>query len=171
MHPTLMEMIWWVTDVELYSAFLLTINNVQALAGIAMALLTNDSSYYADGYNAYVDYALSTQADVYNWDARSPAVFMTLVEASIARPQLAAGAGLDVNVTGWKNQMEKYLDSIVNNNGKRPYITEGGLLWYSGDSDAASLNPALNAATLLNRYAPLASGDKASRYQASCSSL
>lgn len=35
--------------------------------------------------------------------------------------------------------------------------TIGGLLYYTGDSDEASLNPALNAAVLLNRYVPLAS--------------
>lgn len=35
----------------------------------------------------------------------------------------------------------------------------GGLLWYPGDSDEASLNPALNAAMLLARYAPIASTD------------
>ena len=29
----------------------------------------------------------------------------------------------------------------------------GGLLWYDGDSDDASLNPALNAAMLLMRFA------------------
>ena len=32
----------------------------------------------------------------------------------------------------------------------------GGLLWYPGDSDSDSLNPALNAATLLTRYAQIA---------------
>jgi len=32
----------------------------------------------------------------------------------------------------------------------------GGLLWYPGDSDSASLNPALNAAMLLTRYAQIA---------------
>ena len=34
--------------------------------------------------------------------------------------------------------------------------TEGGLLWYPGDSDSDSLNPALNAAMLLTRYAQIA---------------
>jgi len=38
-------------------------------------------------------------------------------------------------------------------------------LWYDGDSDSASLNPALNAAMLLTRYAPLAtSSDKRTSY-------
>lgn len=40
-----------------------------------------------------------------------------------------------------------------------------GLLFYDGDSDAASLNPALNAAMLMTRYAPIASsGDKTTSY-------
>lgn len=30
-------------------------------------------------------------------------------------------------------------------------------MWWDGDSDSASLNPAMNAAMLLARYAPIAS--------------
>lgn len=46
------------------------------------------------------------------------------------------------------------------------YETVDGLLYYDGDSDDASLNPALNAAMLLNRFAPLASNsDKKTAYQ------
>ena len=42
----------------------------------------------------------------------------------------------------------------------------GGLLWYDGDSDEASLNPALNIAMLMARYAPMASSpDKTTAYQ------
>ena len=41
----------------------------------------------------------------------------------------------------------------------------GGLLWYHGDSDDASLNPALNAAMLLTRYAQIATTqDKKQNY-------
>ena len=41
----------------------------------------------------------------------------------------------------------------------------GGLLWYPGDSDDASLNPALNAAMLLTRYAQIATTpDKKKNY-------
>jgi endoglucanase len=41
----------------------------------------------------------------------------------------------------------------------------GGLLWYPGDSDDASLNPALNAAMLLTRYAQIATTpDKKNNY-------
>jgi hypothetical protein len=42
---------------------------------------------------------------------------------------------------------------------------KGGLLWYPGDSDSDSLNPALNAAMLLTRYAQIATTqDKAKSY-------
>jgi len=44
-------------------------------------------------------------------------------------------------------------------------LFSGGLLFFDGDSDPASLNPALNAAMLLNRYAPIAtSNDKRVKY-------
>ena len=33
-------------------------------------------------------------------------------------------------------------------------------MWYNGDSDAASLNPALNAAMLINQYLPLVDDSK-----------
>lgn len=43
--------------------------------------------------------------------------------------------------------------------------SKGGLLWYPGDSDSDSLNPALNAAMLLTRYAQIATTqDRAKRY-------
>ncbi|KZP24536.1 glycoside hydrolase family 9 protein, partial [Athelia psychrophila] len=41
-----------------------------------------------------------------------------------------------------------------------------GLLWYDGDSDDASLNPALNAAMLMSRYAIMATtSSKQTTYQ------
>jgi endoglucanase len=95
-------------------------------------------------------------------------VFQSFVEASRARPNLAVGAGLATNATGWQTQMENYLDQIVEGRTNRPYFTPGRLIWYAGDSNAAGLNPALNAATLLNRYAPMASTEaKTDQYMVS----
>jgi hypothetical protein len=49
---------------------------------------------------------------------------------------------------------------------RRIHDIADGLLYYDGDSDEASLNPALNAAMLLLRFAPLASTpEKKNRYQ------
>jgi endoglucanase len=111
-------------------------------------------------------------------------VFELLVEVALARPNLAAGAGLAQNTTGWKGQMEGYLDKIVDGT-SRGYLTKGeqipdcgganaqtrvvgGLLYFEGDSNQASLNPALNVAMLMSRYAPLATTvDKRDAYQVS----
>jgi endoglucanase len=52
------------------------------------------------------------------------------------------------------------------------YVMTGGLLFYPGDSDTASLNPAMNAAMLMSRYAQMASTpDKKSRYLVRCRAI
>lgn len=135
------------------------------VAGLALAAATNNSAYYVDAYTNYQTYALSGKQSVWNWDSRTPAAFLLFAEISTARPGLPAGAGLEANVSGWQKESEAYLDAIVNSHLQNGFMTNGGLLYYNGDSDEASLNPALAAAALLNRYAPLASStDKASSY-------
>ncbi|THH07875.1 hypothetical protein EW146_g9178 [Bondarzewia mesenterica] len=59
------------------------------------------------------------------------------------------------NLSGWQQEAERYFDRIVSGTGPS-YTTSGALLWYNGDSDDASLNPVLNAAMLLTRYAQIA---------------
>lgn len=130
-----------------------------ALAALSLALATNESDYYADAYGYYKEFALSGQQKVWNWDSKLPAVYVMFAEASVARPSLAVGAGLDANATGWQKEAEQYLDAIVDGKVKDAKLTSAGLLFYNGDSDQASLNPAIAAATLLLRYAPLASSD------------
>ncbi|KAI5451882.1 hypothetical protein NCC49_001184 [Naganishia albida] len=136
-----------------------------ALGALALALATNSSSYYAEAYNHYRTYSLAQdESFVLNWDDKTPAVYELFVEAALARPNLAAGAGLAQNTTGWKAQMETYLDKIVDGT-SRGYLTKGGLLYFEGDSNQASLNPALNVAMLMSRYAPLATtSDKTDAY-------
>lgn len=134
-------------------------------AGLALAAATNNSAYYADAYANYQKYALSGKQSVWNWDSRTPAAYLLFSEIAAARPGIASGAGLQVNQTGWQKETEAYLDAIVNDHLQGGSLTKGGLLFYDGDSDEASLNPALGAATLLVRYAPLAtSGDKTAQY-------
>lgn len=135
-------------------------------AALALAAATNNSDYYADAYAAYKKYALSGKGSVWNWDSRTPAAYVMFAELSVARPSLAAGAGLDANVTGWQAEAENYFDGIVDRKNKATYMSSAGLLFWEGDSDEASLNPAMAAAALLVRYAPLASStDKADRYR------
>ncbi|KAJ9097153.1 hypothetical protein QFC21_004822 [Naganishia friedmannii] len=126
------------------------------LGALSLALATNSSAYYAEAYSHYAEYTLAhDESFVLNWDDKTYAVYELFVEVALARPTLAAEAGLDRNVTGWKGQMEKYLDALVLGT-TRGYLTKGGLLYFEGDSNQASLNPALNVAMLMARYAPLA---------------
>ena len=49
---------------------------------------------------------------------------------------------------------------------QHPDLTIDGLLFFDGDSDDASLNPALNTAMLLERFIPMASNaEKKVAYQ------
>lgn len=137
-----------------------------ALAALSLALATNQSDYYADAYSYYQQYALTSQQKVWNWDSKLPALYVMFAEVSRARPGLAADAGLDANVTGWQKEAEQYFDAIVDDKVKSATMTDGGLLYYDGDSDEASLNPAIAAATLMLHYAPIASSDdRKSKYR------
>jgi len=64
----------------------------------------------------------------------------------------------------WLQEAESYFDRIVKKQ-SQGYLTQGGLLFYPGDSTDASLNPALSAAMLFTRYAQIAStSDKKRSY-------
>ncbi|WWD16401.1 hypothetical protein CI109_100827 [Kwoniella shandongensis] len=132
-------------------------NDDLTLAALTLALATNESSYYADAYNYYVQYKISGLQEVWNWDSAIPAIYVMFAEIATARPELATGAGLSTNLTGWQAETENYFDKILDGNFKRGYLTKGGLLYFDGDSDEASLNPAMAIAMLMFKYAPLAS--------------
>jgi endoglucanase len=98
---------------------------LQTLGALALALATNQSQYYAEAYNHYQTYSLAQdESFVLNWDDKTPAVFELFVEIALARPQLAEQASLTQNTTGWKTQMEGYLDKIVDGT-SRGYLTKG----------------------------------------------
>lgn len=46
-------------------------------------------------------------------------------EVASAKPQLAQGAGLDANLTGWRTEVENYFDGLINENFKNSYLTKG----------------------------------------------
>lgn len=135
-------------------------------AALALAAATNNSEYYADAYALYQEYGLSKQGVVWNWDSRTPAAYVLFAELSTARPGLAAGAGLDPNVTGWQAEAEGYFQGVIDGKNPRTYMTHAGLVWWEGDSDEASLNPAMAFSALLLRYAPMASStERGNAYQ------
>lgn len=100
----------------------------------------------------YWDQGSLSQGDiVLDWDSKVAAipVLMSQVLASSVTLASAQDAGF------WKSKAESMLDQIVAANGLGR-LTGGGLLYFDGSSTLASLNPALNSAMLLVKYAPLA---------------
>ncbi|KZT50854.1 glycoside hydrolase family 9 protein [Calocera cornea HHB12733] len=131
------------------------------LAALFLALATSSPSTYQQALLYYSKYKLSGSNAVLNWDSKVPAIYTLLTELALARPSWGGSA----NLTGWRSEAERWMDGVAAGGKGGAYMTDGGLLYYPGDSDSASLNPALNAAMALTHYAPIAStSDKANAY-------
>lgn len=109
-----------------------------ALGALALALTTNDSAYYADAHQYYASYRLTGHNRPWNWDSHTPALYVLFAEASIARPGLAIGAGLDVNVTGWQNEAEAYFDRMLGGTMANARMTDGQWLQVAGAARLAT---------------------------------
>ncbi|KAI0091879.1 9 glycosyl hydrolase [Irpex rosettiformis] len=135
-----------------------------AIAGLFLALAGNSSDAYNQAVQTYQNQKLFGRiqgGDVFNWDEKTPGVIVLGAQLMQAYPDLSAG-----NQMNWTSDLVVYCDGIVNG-ASRAYLTPGGLLYYPGDSDDASLNPALNAAMLIKRVADsnILSSDKAASYR------
>lgn len=136
-----------------------------AIAALFISLAGNSSDAYSQASQVYRKQGLSKHLEddaVFNWDEKSPGVALLAAQIAQKYPELANGTGVD-----WKSDLNNYFDRIVSNSG-RSFLTSGGLLYYPGDSDDATLNPALNAAMLLLRYADsglASSSEKQSAYR------
>ncbi|KAG5725357.1 Endoglucanase E-4 [Termitomyces sp. T112] len=120
------------------------------LAALLLSWATNSTSLYQQAEDYYNMFKLSGQNGVFNWDSKIPG--LAVLFAQISQSDSSIGGNFSV----WRDEAERYFDRIVNKQGPG-YLTRDGLLYYDGDSDDASLNPALNAAMLLTRYAQIAS--------------
>ncbi|UZJ55251.1 hypothetical protein CBS101457_004571 [Exobasidium rhododendri] len=122
----------------------------------------------ATGNQTYADYAQQTFTSnqfpytygALNWDQHTPATPVALAQLAILRPSMG------VSFSSYQNSSEIWLDNIVNNRMQDTLTTPGGLFYFQGDSDDASLNPSLNAAFLMTIYQGMAStSSKTSQYQ------
>ncbi|KAG8905063.1 hypothetical protein FRB99_000752 [Tulasnella sp. 403] len=139
----------------------------QAASGnsAASSISLNSAQSYLDTATSLYDSAglqMSNQDVVLNWDSVTPVLPVLLTQVSLLNTgNLQPNGGAD----RWRSEAEVYLDRIIGGKGSG-FITGGGLLFYNGDSDPNSLNPAMNAAQLMFMYAPMAtSSDKTSTYQ------
>ena len=120
------------------------------LAALFLAYADNSTVLFSQAQTWWDTYKLTVTGDL-SWDNKAPALPILFSQLLTLKPDLGTGSDL----SKWKKQAELALDSVVAANGPG-YLTPGGLIWYDGSSDFCSLVPALNAAMLLIRYAPLA---------------
>ncbi|KAF8591471.1 glycoside hydrolase family 9 protein [Ramaria rubella] len=152
-------------DELVLAALFLSLASPNATSGTNFTGLPAPSDLYAQAQDFWTQYSLAGQDGVFNWDDKTPALAVLFSQIAALRPDLQQGQNNNMNLTSWKNEAERYFDNVVENKGPA-ILTKGGLLWYDGESDDASLNPALNAAMLMAHYAPLASTtDKMTAYQ------
>ncbi len=154
-----------------------------AIAALFLSWATDSQDMFDQATSHWTKYNLDEQDRIFNWDSKAfglPILFTQILRSS---------SSVTGNISSWQLQAEDYLDKIVEGR-SAGRMTKGnfahlpdlflfntntaldGLLYYDGDSDAASLNPALNAAMLLTRYAPYASStEKRAAYLVSHSLL
>jgi endoglucanase len=121
------------------------------LAALFLAYADNSTALFSQAQQWWDKYKLTATGDL-SWDNKAPALPILFSQLLTLKPDLGTGSDL----SRWKKEAELALDSVIAANGPG-YLTPGGLIWYDGSSDFNSLVPALNAAMLLIRYAPLAS--------------
>lgn len=129
-------------------------------AALWMSWATGDAVLYNQTLDMYNNFQLGNPDNgldgAFNWDGKVPGIPVLATQIGTMMQEQWQGY---YDLGAWQSQAETYLDGVVNGEG-RAKTTGGGLLYYDGDSDEASLNPALNAAMLMTRYAPMASSQQ-----------
>ena len=113
----------------------------------------------ATGNQTYADYAQQTfganqfpySSGALNWDQHTPATPVALAQLALLRPEMG------VSFAEYRNASEIWLDNVVSGQMQQTFTTPGGLFFFRGDSDPASLNPSMNAAFLMTLYKDMAS--------------
>ena len=121
------------------------------LAALFLAYADNSPALFSQAQKWWNKDKLSVSGEL-GWDDKTPALPILFSQLLTLKPDL--GTKSDLN--RWKKEAEHALDSMVAAKSRTP----AGLLWYDGSSEFNSLIPALNAAMLLIRYAPLATSSK-----------
>jgi endoglucanase len=133
------------------------------LAGLWLAIATGNKTY-ADTATTFYGQMLTSPntpnvdgklGGPLNWDQKSPATALLFVQAAKYNPELG------INASRFQGDMDAYLDSLTSLKLNDVFLTpatrnSSGLLWFPGNSDSASLNPAMNAAFLMHTFSGFA---------------
>ncbi|CAO1616858.1 unnamed protein product [Jaminaea pallidilutea] len=133
------------------------------LASAYTAMATGNISWVTTAIDSYslASPAYPPTYGALNWDSKAAEAAPALARLALAMP----GSDSRLNFTRFQVDSEVWLDNLVSGTMQSTYTTTGGLFWFEGYSSSASLNPALNAAVLCLKWAPLASTqDKRTSY-------
>lgn len=147
-----------------------------SIAALFLSWATDSQDLFNQAVSYWTQHKLGDEEGAFNWDSKSAGIPILFTQV------LQSSSSVSGNIANWQSQAEDYLDKITQRRSSGmmtkgasipslcPFKLNrisaiGGLLYYEGDSDDASLNPAMNAAMLLTHYAPYASSpDKRSSY-------
>jgi endoglucanase len=121
------------------------------LSSTFLAMATANQTYADYAQDTFTSNQFPYTYGALNWDQHTPATPVALAQLAILRPDM------NVTFTTYQNSSEIWLDNIINKDMEDTFTTPGGLFYFKGDSDDATLNPALNAAFLMTVYQGMAS--------------
>ncbi|CAJ0855542.1 18358_t:CDS:2, partial [Entrophospora sp. SA101] len=108
---------------------------------------TKIQDYMNKAINYFDTFALGGLNKVINWNDKTGACYVLFAKLIKESNQ---------DNSRWTKESERYLDGVSSASSDGCKFTNGGLYFCDGDSNAASLNPALNAAFVSLLYSPLA---------------
>jgi endoglucanase len=126
------------------------------LSSTFLAMATGNATYAQYAQQTYTSSQFPFPNGAFNWDQHTPGTAVLLSQLSIMRPSM------NIDLAKYQADSEYWLDGVVNGSMPQTFSTPGGLFYFKGDSDSASLNPALNAAFLLTVYANISSSQQKS---------
>jgi endoglucanase len=88
------------------------------IAALFLAWANSSSIYYQEAQQYFQQYKLSGQGGVFNWDSKTPGIYVLFAEIA------QSSSGLGGNLATWQAECEKYFDAIVNNAGPA-FLTNG----------------------------------------------
>ena len=143
-------------DLIMAAVFLAAATGNISYSQLADDLYRNPPNAGQKGFGGPFPYAQNAM----NWDQKSPALPLLLLQLSVFNE----GFGLDRE--NYLKDSQVWLDALVGKDMNKQSFTKGGLGYWKGDSDSASLNPALNSVFLATLTKGFVESEKKSDYEA-----
>lgn len=85
-----------------------TFGDELTIAALFLAMAANSTDYFSQAENYYTQNNLAGQDDIFNWDSKTPGIYVLFAEITSSRTEFGG------NLTAWQNEAERYFDNIIN---------------------------------------------------------